>query len=208
VSVPGPAARDPSAGARSVIAIDGLDGSGKSYFAGALAAAAEAAGRRAVILHVDDHRLPVAFEGQSAEGETALYYDRYYDFPALGGALAAFLSGGTDGALAVIEGVFVLRADLPAGTPLVVLEVSPGEARRRILSRDLAKGRTPEEIARRIERRYFPAQARYRAAFDPLTRADILIDNDDWTRPRVVRRDDARFPPALVPGLDRLLSAG
>lgn len=208
MSVPGPSARAPSGGARSAIAIDGLDGSGKSYFAVALAAAAEAAGLPTLVLHVDDYRRPVVFEGQSAEGEAALYYDRYYDFPALGDALAAFLAGAADGSLAVVEGVFVLRARLPAETPLVVLEVSPAEARRRILERDRAKGRTPEEIARRIERRYFPAQARYRAAFDPVARADILVDNDDWIRPRVVRRADGRFAPQVVPGLDRLLSAG
>jgi uridine kinase len=191
-----------------VIAIDGLDGSGKSTFAVALAAAVEAAGQPAVVLHVDDFRRPVDFEGQSAEGEAGLYYDRYYDFSALDGGLAAFLNGGPDGTIALLEGVLVLRARLPAGTPVIVLEVSPDEARRRILTRDRAKGRTDHEILRRMERRYFPAQARYRAAFDPVARADILVDNDDWARPRVLRRADGRFPPQVVPGLDRLLPAG
>lgn len=193
---------------RSVIAIDGLDGSGKSTFAVALAAAVEAAGQPSVVLHVDDFRRPVDFEGQSAEGEATLYYDRYYDFAALDGALAAFLNGVADGAIALLEGVLVLRARLVAGAPLIVLEVSPAEARRRILTRDRAKGRADREILRRMERRYFPAQARYRAAFDPVARADVLVDNDDWTRPRVLRRADARFPPQVVPGLDRLLTAG
>jgi len=193
---------------RSVIAIDGLDGSGKSTFAVALSAAVEAAGQPAVVWHVDDFRRTVDFEGQSAEGEAALYYDRYYDFSTLDGALASFLKGGPDGAIALLEGVLVLRARLPAGTPLIVLEVSPDEARRRILTRDRAKGRTDQEIVRRMERRYFPAQARYRAAFDPVARADVLVDNDDWTRPRVLRRADGRFPPQVVPGLDRLLPVG
>lgn len=195
-------------GPRSVIAIDGLDGSGKSTFAVALSAAVEAAGQPAVVWHVDDFRRTVDFEGQSAEGEAALYYDRYYDFSTLDGALASFLKGGPDGAIALLEGVLVLRARLPAGTPLIVLEVSPDEARRRILTRDRAKGRTDQEIVRRMERRYFPAQARYRAAFDPVARADVLVDNDDWTRPRVLRRADGRFPPQVVPGLDRLLPVG
>jgi len=208
VSGPAPTARAPSVGARSVIAIDGLDGSGKSYFAVALAAAAEAAGQPAVILRVDDFRLPVGFEGEDVDGELSLYYDRYYDFAALDRTLTAFLDGVADGAIAIVEGVLVLRANLPPDAPLIVLEVSPEVARRRILSRDRTKGRTPEEIARRIERRYFPAQARYRAAFDPVARADILVDNDDWTRPRVVRRADGRFPPRIVPGLARLLSPG
>jgi uridine kinase len=191
--------------ARSLIAIDGTDGSGKSHFALALAAAIEAAGRAAPVLHVDDFRVPISFEGEAAEHEAALYYERYYDFAALSAALAAFLDGPPDGAIGVLEGVLVLRADLPAATPLVVLEVSPSVARGRILARDRAKGRTPEEIARRIDRRYFPAQARYRAALDPIARADLLVDNDDWTAPRVLRRVDGRFPAPVVVGLARLL---
>jgi hypothetical protein len=76
------------------------------------------------------------------------------------------------------------------------------------VARDQAKGRTPEEIAGRMDRRYFPAQVRYRAAFDPLGRADLVIDNEDWGRPRVVRRNDARFPREVVAVLDRLLPPG
>ena len=85
-----------------------------------------------------------------------------------------------------------LRAARAAGSPLIVLEVSADEARRRIVARDQAKGRTPEEIAGRIDRRYFPAQARYRAAFDPLGRADLVIDNEDWDAP--ARRAPQRRP--------------
>ena len=55
--------------------------------------------------------------------------------------------------MTILEGVMLLRAALPAGTPLIVLEVSAAEARRRILARDEAKGRTPLEIAGRIDRR-------------------------------------------------------
>jgi uridine kinase len=193
---------------RSAIAVDGRDGSGKSHFAAAFAAVIEAAGRPVAVLRVDDFRRPLAFEGEGADRELSLYYDLYYDFAALDRALATFLGGGADGAIAIVEGVLVLRATLPPETPLIVLEVSPEVARRRILSRDRAKGRTPEEIGHRIERRYFPAQSRYRAAFDPLARADVVVDNDDWTRPVALRRSDARFPPPAVAGLDRLLPPG
>jgi uridine kinase len=204
VNAPGPR----SVVSRSVIAIDGPDGSGKSHFAAGLAAAVEAAGGTVVLLRVDDFRVPVAFEGGSADRELSLYYDRYYDFAALDRALSTFLRGAADGAIAIVEGVLVLRATLPPQTPLVVLEVSPAVARQRILARDAAKGRTPQEITRRIERRYLPAQARYRAAFDPIARADVLVDNDDWTHPRVLRRADGRFPPAVATGLARLLPPG
>ena len=143
-------------GPRVVVAVDGLDGSGKSRFAASLAAAVSAAGRPGVLLHVDDFRRPIDFSGLAPEAESALYYERYFDFPAVGEALSAWAGGASDGAVTVLEGVMLLRAALPSGTPLIVLEVSAAEARRRILERDQAKGRTPQEIAGRIDRRISP----------------------------------------------------
>ncbi|HEY6477314.1 MAG TPA: hypothetical protein VI456_12085, partial [Polyangia bacterium] len=167
---------NPTAG---LIAVDGLDGSGKSRFAAALAAALSAAGPAASLIHVDDFRRPLDFAGLAPEAEAALYYEHYFDFIALDAALADALGGSSGAPMIVLEGVMPLRATLATDSPLIVLEVSQSEARRRIVARDQAKGRTPEEIAGRIDRRYFPAQARYRAAFDPLGRADLLIDNED-----------------------------
>lgn len=195
-------------GPRSAIAVDGLDGSGKSRFATALADALTRAGRPATLLHVDDFRRAIDFSGLTPAEEASLYYDRYFDFMDAGATLATALAGPPDGAIAILEGVMVLRAELPAATPLVVLEVSPEEARRRIVARDQPKGRTPADIAGRIDRRYFPAQARYRAAFDPLERADLVVDNEDWARPRVLRRSDARLAPGVAAVLDRLLAPG
>ena len=203
-----PPLRLSATGPRSAIAVDGLDGSGKSRFAVALAAALQAVGRPASLLHVDDFRRPTEFSDLGPAEESALYYERYFDFAAVGKELEARARAAADGAVTILEGVMVLRATLPAGTPLVVLEVSADEARRRIVARDQAKGRTPAEIAGRIDRRYFPAQARYRAAFDPMGRADLVVDNEDWTRPQVLRRSDARFPAEVAAALDRLLRAG
>ena len=194
-------------GARLVVAVDGLDGSGKSRFAASLAAALSADGQPASLLHVDDFRRPADFSELAPEAESALYYERYFDFAAVGDALSAWVQGPADGAVIIVEGVMLLRAALPSGTPLIVLEVSAAEARRRILARDQAKGRTPEEIAGRIDRRYFPAQARYRAACDPLALADIVIDNEDWAHPRLVRRGERRFAPPIAAALDRVLGA-
>ena len=187
----------------SVLAIDGLDGSGKSRLASALVDALTSRGEAPNMLHVDDFRRPVDFANLDAGAEAALYYERYYDFAALQAELAARARAGGP---TVIEGVMLLRAGLPAEACLVVLEVSADEARRRIQARDQAKGRSAKEVSRRIERRYFPAQARYRAAHDPVGRADVLIDNEDWTRPRLIRRTD-RVPAALREALDAVLGA-
>ena len=185
------------------MAVDGLDGSGKSQFAAALAAACAADGVAATVLHVDDFRRELDFAGLDAAAEAALYYERYYDLAALEGELASFAAGSAgDAALAIVEGVFTLRVPtVAAAAALVALTVSPDEARRRIVARDRHKGRTDDDINHRIARRYFPAQERYRAECDVLGRAAAVIDNEDWRRPRVVRHTPGQLPAPI----DRLL---
>ena len=210
---------------RTLIAVDGPDGSGKSRFAARLAAACGGAGAPAALVHVDDFRRPVDFD--AADDEAVAYYDRYYDFPALEACLRAFLGGAgqvaiprfdpargvldgqlqvsfDDAALCVVEGVFVLRAPAACAAPVILLEVGADEARRRILARDGARGRAPAEIERRLARRYLPSQRRYRAELDPVARADVIVDNDRWDDPRLLRREMGRFPPAAAQALARL----
>jgi uridine kinase len=221
-SAPGPSRE--ARPSRAIVGVDGLDGSGKSQFAAWLTAACRAAGAPVVTLSVDDFRRPVTFGDGAAEEQ--LYYDRYYDFAAFDGCLRAFLDGDDaavvpryDGAterlngdqtfqfagveLAVVDGVFLRRAPVVAAGATILLTVSPEEARRRILERDRKKGRTDEEITRRITRRYFPGQERYRREHDPLGQAAVVIDNDDWRRPRLVRRRPA-FPAVVEQALDQL----
>jgi uridine kinase len=194
--------------ARRIVAVDGLDGSGKSRFAAALAGACAADGVGASVLHVDDYRRDLAFGGLDPAAEAALYYAHRYDFAALERDLRAFEAGSAgDAALAIVEGVFTLRVPaVAASAALIVLTVSEEEARRRILARDQAKGRTVEEIRHRIACRYFPGQQRYRAELAPETRAAAIVDNDDWRRPRVVRYTPGRLPAPierLLEGLSR-----
>ena len=87
----------PSAASRSrIVAVDGLDGSGKSQLAAALAAACAADGVSTTMLHVDDFRRDLDFGGLDAAAEAARYYERYYDLDALD-ARARVVPGGSDG---------------------------------------------------------------------------------------------------------------
>src|SRR5204863_10073370 len=148
------------------------------------------------LLHVDDFRRDLDFAGLDPAAEAALYYERYFDLAALDRVFAArATSAGAGGGLTIVEGVLTLRVPaVAASASLIVLTVSPGEARRRILERDRAKGRSDEEITHRIDRRYFPARDRYRAECDPESRAAAVIDNEDWRAPRVVRLARGRLP--------------
>jgi uridine kinase len=173
-----------------VIAIDGIDGSGKSYLARRVCAACEALGQPARLIHVDDFRRPLDWE--TVADEAAAYWEQYYDFAALTAAVAGANSG-----LLVIEGVFPLRVPAIADGTLIYLDTSPGEARRRIIARDMPKGRTRQEVERRIDRRYAPCQQRYHREFGPRERAHLVLDNEDPAAPRlVIARLDGR--PELV----------
>jgi uridine kinase len=163
---------------RHIIAIDGIDGSGKSHMARRVAAAC--AGE---LIHVDDYRRPLDWE--TVADETAAYWDDYYDFAALTATVARFLDGAGD-AILVVEGVFPLRVPQIAAGSLLYLDTSAAEARRRIIARDMPKGRTQAEVERRIDRRYAPNQQRYHREFSPRDRAHVVIDNEHPRTPRTV----------------------
>jgi hypothetical protein len=87
------------------------------------------------------------------------------------------------------------------------LRTSPDEARRRILARDTARGRTVADVSHRIDVRYFPAQERYLREHDPVTRADVLIEHERLGAPQLVRLDKVRLAPELEAVLRRALEA-
>jgi uridine kinase len=218
--------RQPS---KSIIAVDGIDGSGKSTFARRLFAELNAQGCTAVIVSVDDFRRPI--DWSTVEGSEAdAYWERYYDLNLAESCLRSFVLGmpgltiprydvtseriegerdlvfeGT--AVAIVEGVFPLRIPSVNAGMLIYLEASETEARRRIIERDQQKQRTREAIERRIDLRYFPSQERYRTSFTPRTRADVIIDNQNPTAPRALKRDLARVPAFVRAALDRFLPA-
>lgn len=220
----------PAAGARRLVAIDGVDGSGKSVLADRLIAALAAAGTEVALLRVDDFRRPVDW-ARAGRAEADVYYDDYYDLGLLDDCLRAFLEGARGveipvfdarserhagrravtfrGApLALVEGVFAQRAAVVrAAAAVVYIETSRGEAERRILARDTARGRTAADVAHRIAARYFPAQDRYLRERDPGAHADAVIEHEALGAPVVVRADEARLGAEVAAALRQAVSA-
>ncbi len=203
---------------RTLVTIDGLDGAGKSTLSRRLADALTAHGHRAVVIRVDDFRRAV--DWTSAGSEATAYYDGYYDLDACDAVLRAFLAGEGSAevpiydvanerrtgaravmfdaaTVAVVEGVFPLRMPSVGQGMLIYLDTSEAEARRRIIARDLRKGRTQAEIEWRIDQRYFPSQRMYREQLAPRDRADVIVDNERPAEPCGIKRDLSRLPTAL-----------
>lgn len=164
-------------GRRALVAVDGVDASGKTTLADALAAAIR--GRPVSRACVDDFlRADRYRRGRtSAEG----CYRDSHDHDALGRHLLAFRAGPGDAVL-LVDGVFLQRPELDVGWDLRVhLQVPAEEVLRRARVRDGA------DVGPLYLARYLPAQRLYEAECAPAARADVLLDNADPTAPVVLR---------------------
>lgn len=219
-----------SSPARRLIAIDGVDGSGKSMLADRLVGALIEAGTPAVLLRVDDFRRPIIW-GSGARTEADVYYDDYYDLELLDRGARAFLGGDLsfeipvfdsrterhqgrraiafgESALAVVEGVFAQRvAAVRQVAAIVYIETSRDEARRRILARDTARGRTVADVTHRIGARYFPAQDRYLREHDPLAYVNALIEHERVGAPQLSHVDPGRLGSEVAAALRRVVGS-
>lgn len=178
-----------------LISISGIDGSGKSVFARRLSRTLEANQLRACLLHIDDDRRAVDWD-QGDREEVDIYYRDYFDLTQTEARIQSALQSGLYDVV-LIEGIFVHRLSANESALKVYLEVPFEVARSRIEARDIEKGRTLEEVQRRITRRYFPAQRRYLEQHQPARVADVLIDNSDYSAPRCLTSDPSSWPPML-----------
>lgn len=202
---------------RLIVTVDGIDGSGKSTFADRLAAGLATDGPTPCVMRIDDFRR--ALDWDSGD-QSLLYYDRYFDLPAVTAAAVAFAEGSevltlpsfdgiagvagparkvTAGPAAplVVEGVFVRRVKWPEPTRHVYLEVPFDVGQARVRGRDIARGRDPGEVDRRWRLRYRPAQERYFLECRPDEAADVVLENSRPESPRHLRGDLSLLPPQL-----------
>ena len=194
------------------VAIDGYTGSGKTIFGHELAAALRELGRPTLRASLDDFKQPWSerhlYDRESGEG----YYRNAYDFDATRRLLLE--PAGPDGsgqvvlcsidpltqiqhrdvvvrapddAVLVVDSVFAFRPEYDEHWDVRIwLDVDPELALRRGTMRDTTRagGAQAEAIHRD---RYHVAEQLYFAEVDPVARADLVIDNRDLNRPRLLR---------------------
>jgi uridine kinase len=196
------------------VAVDGLTGAGKTSFGHELAAELRGLGRPTMRASMDDFKHPWhharehGYDRVSGEG----YYRNTYDFrsardlllgPAgLSGSGMVALCGhdpltGEDHrdkrisaparAILIVDSVFAFRPEYnDCWDYRIWLDVDPGTALRRGISRDsVAEG--IEEATRLHRDRYHVAEMIYLAEVSPQALADVIIDNRDFTSPRILR---------------------
>jgi uridine kinase len=199
----------PAAGDGCVrVAIDGVDGSGKSILAAELAAALSEAGRPVIQVSADDwHQQRAQRHARGRTSPEGFWLDSY-DYPRLRAEVLEPLGPGgsreyrplghsletdevlrgptltaPEGAVVVVDGLFLQRAELHGCFEFVVwLDVPFEETARRMAVRD----GTPPHPDDPAMARYVGGQRRYFAACAPWSSADLVIDNTDVERPRIV----------------------
>jgi uridine kinase len=183
----------------ALIAVDGVDGAGKTSFASSLAAAIERAGRPTVIVHEDDFLAPRKVRHRRGRDSPDGFYLDSYDLTALTRSVLDPL--GPRGDRRIRREVFDHRTDAPANAPdeeipmdavvivegmflhrdelvdrwdwSVFLDVPFTETARRMAERD---GSHPDPDHPSM-RRYVEGQRIYFASCQPRERAVLVLDN-------------------------------
>jgi uridine kinase len=90
-------------------------------------------------------------------------------------------------AVLLFDGVFLARAELQASWDLTIWLDVPFEVTvERAIERDARNGGDATVTRGKYERRYVPGQRLYFAQCRPRERADIIVDNSDLKRPKVM----------------------
>lgn len=193
------------------VAVDGVDGAGKSYFGDELGSALEALGRPVIRSSVDGFHRPRAARYALGPTSPEGYYRDSYDYDQLRSALLEPLGPGGDrryrtqvfdyridaavdspvrtapaDAVLVLDGIFLHRPELRACWDFsVFLRVDFATTFTRMAVRDGC----PPDPADAANRRYVEGQQLYLSDAAPERHATVVIDNTDLARPVALLRD-------------------
>jgi len=195
------------------VAIDGVDGSGKTTLADELVEPLRQAGRAVIRASVDGFHNPRAVRYTRGPDSPEGYFLDSFDYAALQRELldplgpagnASFRTAAFDyrvdrpveptrqvaprDAVLLFDGVFLSRPELRASWDLTIWLDVPFEITiERAVARD-ARGGGDAAITRgKYEGRYVPGQRLYLDGCRPRDRANIVVDNSVFDRPRIVR---------------------
>lgn len=193
------------------VAIDGVDGAGKTTLADALAPVVAAQGRPTIRASVDDFHHPRAIRYARGRHSPDGHYLDSYDYDSFRTRLLDPLSPGGSGrylarsfdldhdrpfdpdwkqakpaAALIVDGIFLQRPELRSFWDLTVfLRVDFEVSLPRGAQRDPATGSSDPGAP--LNQRYVGGQKRYFDECTPEQQADIVIDYDDLQAPKVLK---------------------
>ncbi len=187
-----------------VVGISGIDGAGKTEFAGALEKFLIAHSYKTQAIHLDDFHNPreIRYAGKDQADN---YYNRSFNINLIVEKLLeplrrkrvfstrmTLLDYHTDrydtereytfnqNTIVIFEGVFLFRKELtPYIDYKIFLDIPLEESKKR------AKDRDVEEVIKKYDTKYLPAQARYLEEYPPGETAHMIINNNDGEYPKI-----------------------
>lgn len=92
-------------------------------------------------------------------------------------------------AVILVEGIFILRPSLRNYFDLkIYIHVDPETTLKRALIRDKKRYGSLSTITDKYKNKYLPGQTLHRKLHDPMAISDIIVDNNDWEHPKVIKR--------------------
>jgi len=193
------------------VAVDGVDGAGKTTFADELADALKSYGKSVIRTSIDDFHNPRAVRYQRGRGSSEGFYLDSYNYQELKSVLLDPLSPGGSGRyqtmifdvtsdlpviqahehaelgdILLIDGIFLQRPELRNYWDYSIFLEVPFEVS---IPRGAARGAgfgSPDPEAE-TNRRYIEGQRQYLSECEPKRRASVTINNADLYAPFVVR---------------------
>ncbi len=199
------------------VAIDGIDGAGKTWLADELVEPLRALGRPVIRASIDGFHRPRSERYRRGEASPEGYYRDSFDNAALTSGLLKPLGPNGDRrfrsatfdyrsdvsvrqcvrtadrrSALLFDGVFLLRPELEQFWDFkVFVKTSFASALERVTIRDASMFGSRNATRDRYLTRYQPGQRLYLAEARPEQSADVVIINDDLARPRLTcRRND------------------
>ena len=200
------------------VAIDGLTAAGKTSLGHELARGLSRRGRPVFRASLDDFKRPWRERHLSDRTSGAGYYRNAFDREAACRLLLEPSGPTADGVVAlcsidpitqvdhsavttamppngvlVVDGVFAYRPEINAYWDLRIwVEIDTELSVRRGVERDTAKEGGAAEAEALHRERYLVGELLYIDEVDPRSFVDVVIDNTDFDRPRLIRPADAR----------------
>ncbi|PKM31276.1 MAG: uridine kinase [Gammaproteobacteria bacterium HGW-Gammaproteobacteria-11] len=196
------------------VAVDGVDGAGKTVFADALGRALSASGRTVIRVSVDGFHNPRSVRYRRGRFSAEGFYLDSYDYCGLKTAVLEPLSPGGSGqwtqalfdhrsdspitsapqqavagAILLFDGIFAQRPELRGYWDITVfLDVRFDRSIARMRQRDGG----PADRFTHLNWRYCQGQKHYIRACAPFSRATMVVDNNDVLSPFILHRAEPR----------------